>query len=96
MSEQEYKQKLSDLKNQFDKDKQKIDREYALSKNPYKIGDIVKDHHSILKIESVKWGYCYGGVDCIFKGVELKIDLTPSKKQLNTEMWLDNVKEKLN
>jgi len=96
MTEQEYNQSLSDLKDKYESDKRKIDGQYAIGLNPYNIGDIIKDHNSILKIEKIGWSYSYSGPTCLYKGIELKADLNPSKKQSCTTMYLSNVKQKLN
>lgn len=40
----EYKEKISALQKEYQKKKQIIDRDYALSNNPHKIGETISDH----------------------------------------------------
>lgn len=96
MTKEQYEQAIKELKDVFESDKKDIDRKYALAKCPYKIGDIVKDHFHILKIEKLNLCYNYGGPSIVFTGIELDKKLTPTKRQSDNKAYQDNIKEKLN
>ena len=79
-------------KEEFTLEKIQIDKErdekytslcskYATIHNPYKVGDIVKDHVGSVKIEKISFTIQYGTniPYCIYFGLELKKDLTPRK-----------------
>lgn len=53
MKEQEYNDRLERLKKEFENNKKALIIEYAVSNNPYKVGDIIEDH--ISKGEIISW-----------------------------------------
>lgn len=93
MTAQEYKQKLEDLNDQYKKDKEKIMKEYALSNNPYKVGDIIRDHMITGRILKIS---CYVGwheyPSCRYLCELLKKDGTPRKKYEEVEIYQNNIK----
>ena len=96
MTKEQHESALKELKAEFDIKKGEIDKVYAFDNCPYKIGDIVKDHFHILKIERLNLSYNYSGPTIRFIGTELDKKLIPTKRQSDPNMYLDNVKEKLN
>jgi len=92
MTQEEYKKKLLELQDEFTEKKKEVAKEYAFSNNPHKIGDIITDHSgSKLKIEKIKWSYGYGAPACVYYGIELKKDLTPTKRQQNTSIHQSSI-----
>lgn len=87
MTEQEYNEQLKQLNEEFQAArsrflaaKRKLGSEYALSNNPYKVGDIVKDSQNrILRITNISVGYSslQEKYMCVYTGMVLKKDLTP-------------------
>jgi hypothetical protein len=63
------------------------------------VGEIIKDHMGIIKIEKLKWMYksfSHGeNVEMIYCGAELKKDLTPFKKATSRDVYECNVKSKI-
>ena len=72
-------------------------REYALSKSPYKVGEIIQDDCIIIKIEEIEANYCFiDEPECVYIGTVLGEDLKPvgNKKKDGMSQWC--VKKKLN
>ena len=53
MEEQEYKDRLKRLEKEFENNKIALIKEYAVSNNPYRVGDTIEDHNG--KGEIVSW-----------------------------------------
>ncbi len=84
MELQEYKDKLKELIDNFDRDKSLLAKQYAFSNNSYKVGDIVKDNVGSIIIEKFMFttGNIFSGnnnPECVYFGSELKKDNTPRK-----------------
>jgi hypothetical protein len=95
MTREEYDTKIKTLAKIHMANKRHVMREYAFANNPYKVGDIIEDHHHIIKIERYQaidsWEY----PSCLYFGIELKKDLTPKKRQDGIGMYQVNVKRKI-
>lgn len=81
MNKNELNTKLNELLEKYERDRRNIQREYAFSNNPYKIGDIIKDHHTTIKIEKINLHISYGEASCVYTGIQLNKDGKPSKRQ---------------
>ena len=81
MTEEEFDFKIAEIHEKASNLKKELFVDYAHSNNSYKIGDIVKDHSSIIKIEriTVTFGYLNKYPQCIYRGPRLKKDLKPYK-----------------
>ena len=97
MTREEFKENKKQLDFDHYKATRNLEREYALSNNPYKSGDIVRDHSSILKIEGIHSVYLgLNELPClVYKGIELTKQLKPTKRQQQTTMYQSNIIEKL-
>lgn len=92
MTTEEYKKNLLQLEEEFTQKKKELAKDYAFSNNPHKLGDIITDNGgNKLKIEKIKWSYGYGNPACVYYGIELKKDLTPSKRQINTSIHQSSI-----
>jgi hypothetical protein len=94
MTQEEYNSKLNELEVEFRNKKRLLIKECALSNNPYKVGDIVKDSIGSLKIEkiTVELSYLSSLPECVYWGVELKVDLNPMKRQTGRCVYQNNIK----
>ena len=74
MTKEEYQLKYKEITEQEDERKKSLAKDYANSNNPYKIGDIIKDHDRSIKIEDIHYSL-YKAIDvfpcCVFYGTEL-------------------------
>ena len=61
MTHEEYKARLAALEKEFRVKRIEVARDYAMSNNPYKVGDILQNDSCILRVERVLWGYKYSG-----------------------------------
>ena len=57
MTIEKYKDNLGKLKIKHEEEIAKLQEEYALSNNPYKIGDIIEDHIGRIEIERIEKQY---------------------------------------
>lgn len=91
MTEEIYTERKKQLETQLQLDLNKLRRECAEANNPYKIGDVISDHYHTIRIESMA-EYGWGTLPyMLYRGVELKKDGTPTKRQENTEMHQTNI-----
>lgn len=100
MTEEEYKQKLGELEIEYKNKKNALGQEFAISNNPYKVGDILQDHYQIIRVEKIRWAWMYATSPtpgCLYFGTQLTAKLEPKKRQgINPYMHQSNVLRKLN
>lgn len=79
MAEEEYKQRAEELYREYRQKQIELDKEYALSNNEVKVGDIVSDSCTTIKVEIIKVE-AYGGIPHVyFEGPRLTKKLEPFK-----------------
>lgn len=83
MTLEQYKQERQEIIKKHKQELLDFDKTYALKNNPYKIGDIIQDHIGKLQIQSIGiYLASYNGIPtCFYRGIELKNDGTPRKRQ---------------
>lgn len=97
MTRDEYNLKMKDLENEFRNKRTALTREFVLSNNPYKVGDILQDRKNIIRVERISCDYFGRAPECIYYGTQLNEDLTPKKTQdYKSFMYQNNVERKLN
>lgn len=79
MTEQEYTNKLREIKAQASKLEAELIREYAKSQIKFKVGDIISGTQGIMVIEKFGTYMGLGLPEPVYIGPELKKDLTPRK-----------------
>lgn len=85
MEKAEYDQKMKQVHEDFNKAKQVLYREYALSQAKYKKGDIIKDSRWTMQINKIKINLTLDNIpEPVYCGPELKKDLTPKKVKLKS------------
>ena len=97
MTEEEYEAKRTFIQKEYNNKLKALNKECASSNNPYKIGDVITDHYHTIRIERIGLSSHKAHNDmpqCVYRGVELKKDGTPKKRQVDTVMFQCNVKEK--
>lgn len=98
MTLKEYESQLAIFKKEFEDKRKELATAYAMSNNPYKVGDILQSRSEIIKVESVHWGYnnqCLP--ECYYRGTQLTKKLEPKKRHDRTALIvLSGVKRKLN
>lgn len=82
MTQEEYKKALVEIEAEAIKKKNSVHKQYALAHNNYNVGDIFTDHSGSVLIEKIEvfLGMSRSVPCCIYFGLELKKDGTPTKK----------------
>lgn len=85
MDKQEFINRLSEIKQRFQKEVDELGKQYAREHNPYKVGDIISDHIGAMQIERVQVvlgayvSVSFNEPYCRYYGIQLKKDGTPLK-----------------
>ena len=87
---EDYNAKLSSIDEKAKLAKREAALEYALANNTVRIGDIVKDHLGAIKVEEIKF-YHVGPPQCVYVGVVLKKDGTPTKQGKTRSVFQSNL-----
>lgn len=94
---EDYDLRLKEINERFEKEKQELAKEYAFSNSSYKLGDIITDNVGSIKIERIQFstgGFYRQHPECVFTGVELKKDLTPTKKGEKRKIYQSSIIKK--
>lgn len=93
MTYEEYKNKIKEIEAEANHRKKLLMKVYCDANNPYKVGDIVKDHIGSIQIESIAYDYgsSYSAPCCVYKGPVLKKDLTPVKRGEKRSCYQSNI-----
>jgi hypothetical protein len=95
MKKEEFDRKIIEIEKKSNDDKRILARQYAISNNPYKIGDVIEDHYHIIKIEKWTVRGTVSNPSLLYQGVVLKKDLTPKKNQDDAIMYQTNVERQI-
>ena len=94
MTQEEYKKRVAELQADHDKALRELKDEYALSNNPYKIGDIIEDHIGKGRITGMHPTRTYMGeptmlyvVDNLIKKGEI------NKREPTREIYQSNIRK---
>lgn len=97
MTKEEYLSELSLLRKRAKAKEYLLMEQYAMSNNPYRIGDVIQDHIGSIKIESIRAEIEYISKlpACVYLGTEVKKDGSPKKKSFKRAIYQSNVGQKL-
>ena len=84
MNKEEYLKAKKALVEEFESKKKQIDKEFAFSNNPVKIGDIVTDNGKTIRVEKLLWHYPFmSKYPCmLYIGIRLTKTCNISKRYL--------------
>jgi len=73
MTKEDFKIKLLEIEDYYGKSKKKLFTEFAFAHNPYKIGDIISDAKTTIKIEKIIYAkFCdLQYPHCYYTGMEI-------------------------
>ena len=93
MTNEEYDLAQNAASSEYDKKRREINREYALSNSPYKIGDKITDHVATIEIKSISFATKFMGTypECVYTGIQLNKDGKVSKKQDHNTIYQSNI-----
>lgn len=89
MTKEEYDKRVATLKNEHDKAIRELSKEYVLSNNPHKPGDVVADHTGSIVIDRVF--ISYRPLCAVYQGRELKKDGTVKKNKKVRQVYQSNL-----
>lgn len=89
MEKSELEEKLKKLEQDHELIKKSVIRDYCNSNNSYKIGDKFTDHIGSILIEKINYQY-WDRPCCVYYGLDLKKDGTPTKKLSKRNAWQSN------
>lgn len=95
MEEQEYHEKIKDLRATFKSDMFKIDKEFALANSTLKVGDFATDSIGTIKIDTIRIGRSLGSdtPECVYYGVCYTKKGQPYKSGETRQVWQRNLKQ---
>jgi len=76
---EDYNEKLKALRKELEDKRQQLSKEYAFGTAKFKVGDIIKDSTSAIKITKLQYTISFDVPQIVYYGVELKKDFTPRK-----------------
>jgi hypothetical protein len=94
MTQEEYFSKLNEIRQKQYEIERELQIDFAMANNPYKVGDIFKDHCGQIKIKMIKCIINPFGdkiPQCKYLGIEVKKDGTPFKS--GSERWAYQMNE---
>jgi len=96
MTHDEYKEKLKQLEEAYQKEKKQLAVKYAMSNNTVKIGDVITDHIGSIIVDKINvGGYSWRGVECVYEGFELTKRGRPFKNKRRRVVWQSNLKKEV-
>ena len=93
MNLNEYKEKIRCIDKQYEVEKFKAAKEYALSNSIVKIDDLIEDHMGKIIVDKIMI-YCSNPPQCVYEGIECKKDGTRSKRGKKRSVFQSNMVHK--
>lgn len=96
MDKTEFEKQKQVLKDTYEKELDKLINEYVLSNNSVKIGDIISDSYSIIKVDKiqvVKANYFIDFPECRYIGKKIKKDSEFFKNGVRVDIYQANLKK---
>jgi hypothetical protein len=94
MTPQEYTQKLELLQREFETAKKEISKRFVLTNNTVKIGDVIKDNTTAIKVEKIQIAMPFTRDElpsAVYTGIIVNKDGKPNKKGQKASVWQRNL-----
>lgn len=92
MTQEEYHTHLISIEREYNNKILLLKRKYAMSNNPYKVGDIIQDNVGKLRIDRIGFtSNSFTEPSCVYYGVYINEDGTPCKRQINRPILQSNI-----
>lgn len=96
MTPEQYKERKKQLERKLEVELINLAKEYALANNPYKEGDVLQDHIGKIRVRKIQVSassFVSGSnlPTCVYTGLELKKDGTPTAKGTERSVWQQNL-----
>jgi len=92
----EYNAALREINQNAEAAKVLVIKQHVDANNPYKVGDIITDTHTIIRIDKIAYYLSLSDPCAKFIGTQLKKDLTEAKRQDETVIYGNSSITKLN
>ena len=90
MDFEEYKTKINELQQKYNRDIHKLKKEYAITNNTVKTGDVIQDNIGKIIVKSI--GVYYADKpECFYCGTELKKNGEPRIKKSTRTVYQSNI-----
>lgn len=95
MNKEEYVKAEKALKEEFEEKRKQLAREFASSNNPVKIGDVIKDHYKIIRVEKFFLTTTFKGTPILkYRGTRLTAKCEPAKRNKeDNAVYQNNITE---
>ena len=95
MNIEEYASRKKAIQEQHDEQLKLLNKEFALDNNPVKIGDVIKDHYKIIRVEKFILSSTTLGVPILkYRGTRLTAKGEPSKRDKDDNaVYQNNITE---
>lgn len=95
MNKEEYLSRKKAIQEQHDEQLKLLNKEYALENNPVKIGDVIKDHYKIIRVEKfILCSSMHNTPMLKYRGTRLTAKGEPSKREKDDNaVYQNNITE---
>lgn len=95
MNKEEYLSKKRALQEQHDEQLKLLNKEFALDNNPVKVGDVIKDHYKIIRVEKFILSMTMNGTPILkYRGTRLTAKGEPAKREKDDNaIYQNNITE---
>jgi len=95
MNEQEYRERIMKIENQYTESKNKLHAEFMLKNTLYKIGDIITDGREKIRVNGIGFTLIFSNPapEIVYTGFLLTKDNTPCKNGLEGRIRQSRIKE---
>ena len=95
MNKEEYLSKKRAIQEQHDEQLKLLNKEFALDNNPVKVGDVIKDHYKIIRVEKFILSSTMNGTPMLkYRGIRLTAKGEPAKREKDDNaIYQNNITE---
>lgn len=95
MNKEEYLSKKRAIQEQHDEQLKLLNKEFAIDNNPVKVGDVIKDHYKIIRVEKFFLSNTMNGTPMLkYRGIRLTAKGEPTKREkYDNAIYQNNITE---
>lgn len=93
MTKEEYIQLIKEETSRHNDEIKRIKIAYAKANNPYKIGDVIADSSTTIRIDKIQYGWGMEAYPyCVYTGVLINKTGEPNKKLIEQSIFQNSIK----
>jgi hypothetical protein len=98
MTKEEYDKKLESIAKRYNTEINQLKKEYALTNNTVKLGDVITDHMGSIKVDNISITMTFSNKYpiCLYSGIEILKSGKPSKRGSIRNVYQSNLRDKQN